>query len=66
MRLNHGMTHSIYIHDPDGHSIEVLYELPREQWEGDVEAALNYADVLPKEGAEALVDEPTPVFPIKA
>ena len=33
-RINHGMTHSVYISDPDGHGIEVLYELPREVWEG--------------------------------
>ena len=33
-RVNHGMTHSVYIADPDGHGIEVLYELPREVWEG--------------------------------
>jgi len=32
-RVNHGMTHSVYIADPDGHGIEVLYELPREVWE---------------------------------
>ena len=56
------MTHSVYINDPDGHGIEVLYELPREQWEGDINAALNYAEVLPTEGADALVDEPTPAF----
>ena len=62
LRINHGMTHSVYINDPDGHGIEVLYELPREQWEGDINAALNYAEVLPTEGADALVDEPTPAF----
>ena len=32
-RINHGMTHSVYISDPDGHGIEVLYELPRDVWE---------------------------------
>ena len=62
LRINHGMTHSVYINDPDGHGIEVLYELPREQWEADVDGALNYAEVLPTEGEAALVDEPTPVF----
>ena len=62
LRISHGMTHSVYINDPDGHGIEVLYELPREHWEGDIQGALNYADVLPTEGAEALVDEPTPAF----
>ena len=62
LRISHGMTHSVYINDPDGHGIEVLYELPREHWKGDIHAALNYADVLPTEGPEALVDEPTPAF----
>ena len=42
-RINHGMTHSVYISDPNGHGIEVLYELPREVWEGDIDAA--FADV---------------------
>jgi len=37
-RTNHGMTHSVYISDPDGHGIEVLYELPREVWEHDIDA----------------------------
>jgi len=33
-------------------------------WEGDIDAALNYAVQLPTEGAEALVDraEGVPVF----
>jgi catechol 2,3-dioxygenase len=62
-RVNHGMTHSVYISDPDGHGIEVLYELPREIWEGDIDAAQNYAELLPTEGAEALVDTTeNPIF----
>jgi catechol 2,3-dioxygenase len=62
-RINHGMTHSVYISDPDGHGIEVLYELPREVWEGDIDAAQNYAEQLPTEGAESLVDRTdNPVF----
>jgi catechol 2,3-dioxygenase-like lactoylglutathione lyase family enzyme len=63
-RVNHGMTHSLYIHDPNGYGIELLYELPREVWEGDIDAALNWAEPLPTEGAEALVDrtEDVPVF----
>jgi catechol 2,3-dioxygenase len=62
-RVNHGMTHSVYIADPDGHGIEVLYELPREVWEGDIDGAQNYAEMLPTEGAEALVDRTeNPVF----
>ena len=61
-RINHGMTHSVYISDPDGHGIEVLYELPREVWEHDIDAAQNYAESLPTEGAASLedrVDYPT-------
>jgi len=62
-RVNHGMTHSVYISDPDGHGIEVLYELPREMWEGDIDGAQNHAEMLPTEGEEALVDRTdNPVF----
>jgi catechol 2,3-dioxygenase len=63
-RINHGMTHSVYISDPNGYGIEVLYELPREVWEGDIDAALNYAEPLPTEGEAALVDaaDHVPVF----
>jgi catechol 2,3-dioxygenase len=61
-RVNHGMTHSVYITDPNGYGIEVLYELPREVWEDDIDAALNYAERLPTEGEEALVDQ-TDNFP---
>lgn len=46
VRGNHGMTHSAYISDPDGHGIEVLYDLPEEVWSGDVDAALNYFEYL--------------------
>jgi len=63
-RVNHGMTHSLYIHDPNGYGIVLLYELPREVWEADIDGALNYAEPLPTEGAEALVDrtDGVPVF----
>lgn len=56
LRVNHGMSHSVYIADPDGHGIEVLYEVPTSAWEGDVNAALNYFEPLPNEGPEALQD----------
>ena len=55
-RINHGMTHSVYISDPDGNGIEILYELPRDVWEGDIDAAQNYAETLPTEGPAALED----------
>jgi catechol 2,3-dioxygenase len=57
------MTHSVYISDPDGHGIEVLYELPREVWGNDIDAAQNYSEQLPTEGEAALVDRmDNPVF----
>jgi len=62
-RVNHGMTHSVYISDPDGYGIEVLYELPREVWEHDIDGAQNYAEQLPTEGPESMIDRTdNPVF----
>lgn len=63
-RVNHGMTHSLYIHDPNGYGVELLYDLPREVWEGDIDAALNWTEPLPTEGPAALVDrtEELPTF----
>jgi len=55
-RVEHGMTHSLYIRDPNGYGVELLYELPRESWEGDIAGALNYLKPLPTEGAAALED----------
>jgi hypothetical protein len=37
-----------------------MYELPREIWGRDIEAALNYVEVLPAEAEEALVDDRLP------
>jgi catechol 2,3-dioxygenase len=63
LRINHGMTHSVYISDPNGHGIEVLYELPREVWGDDIDGAQNFAERLPTEGDESLVDTlENPVF----
>lgn len=55
-RVEHGMTHSVYIRDPNGYSVELLYELPRETWEGDINSALNHYVALPIEGEAALED----------
>jgi catechol 2,3-dioxygenase len=55
-RVEHGMTHSLYIHDPNGYGVEFVYDLPREVWQDDIEGALNYVKTLPTEGAEALED----------
>ena len=57
LRVNHGMTHSVYISDPNGYGVELLYELPREVWEGDIDAGLNYFELLPTEGDEAFKDD---------
>ncbi len=63
-RVEHGPTRSLYIRDPNGYSVELLYQLPREVWEGDLAAAINHYVTLPTEGPEALVDrtEGYPVF----
>jgi len=63
-RVEHGMTHSLYIRDPNGYSVELLYELPRAVWAGNIHAALNHYVALPTEGPAALEDraEGYPVF----
>jgi catechol-2,3-dioxygenase len=55
-RGNHGMTHSLYVQDPDGNGIEVLYDVPSSAWKDDVNAALNYYEMLPLNGDESLQD----------
>jgi catechol 2,3-dioxygenase len=40
-RIARGVTHSVRLTDPDGNEIELVHELPREQWEADIDAALN-------------------------
>lgn len=57
LRINHGVTHSVYISDPNGYGVELLYELPRELWESDIDAGLNYLELLPTEGPAALEDD---------
>ncbi len=63
-RVEHGMTHSLYINDPNGYGVELVYDLPREVWEGDLDAALNHAVALPTEGDAAWEDrvDGLPVF----
>ncbi len=56
LRGNHGMTHSAYVVDPDGHGIELLYELPSDVWEGDVDAALSYFEPMANKGEAVLQD----------
>jgi len=57
LRINHGVTHSVYISDPNGYGVEILYELPRDLWEQDIDAGLNYLEMLPTEGPQALEDD---------
>ena len=45
-RIDHGMTRSLYLTDPDGHGVELCVDLPREVWESDRNAAFNQADIL--------------------
>jgi catechol-2,3-dioxygenase len=56
LRGNHGMTHSAYVVDPDGHGIEMVYDVPSEVWQDDVNAALSHFELLPNKGPEALQD----------
>lgn len=39
--IERGATHSIHLTDPNGIAVELLFELPREQWEHDIDGALN-------------------------
>lgn len=55
-RVEHGMTHSLYIRDPNGYTVELLYEMPREIWENNIQAALTHYVALPTEGEAALED----------
>lgn len=41
--IERGTTHSIYLTDPNGIVVELVFELPRAQWEDDIDAALNRA-----------------------
>lgn len=63
VRGEHGMSHSVYISDPNGYGIEVLYDLPEEVYKDDMQSAFTYFKVLPTEGPEALEDGvDNPVF----
>ena len=50
-RVNHGMTHSLYIVDLSGYGVDVLYELPCEVWSDNIQGAIDYAEPLPTESA---------------
>jgi catechol 2,3-dioxygenase len=62
-RVDRGVTRGVHVADPNGHDVEILYELPRAAWEGDIDAALNYARPRPTQGDAALADnDAAPVF----
>jgi catechol 2,3-dioxygenase len=42
-QVERGATFSAHLHDPDGNEIELVYERPRAEWEGDINAAINHA-----------------------
>jgi catechol 2,3-dioxygenase len=58
-RVARGVTHSVRLTDPDGNEIELVYELPRERWEADIDAALNRTDEQPVGNQTALGSGPT-------
>jgi catechol 2,3-dioxygenase len=39
--VERGVSRSVHLADPNGHDIEIMCELPREAWEGDIDGALN-------------------------
>ena len=45
-RMEHGMSHSLYVRDPDGVVVEMMYEFPEERWNTNIEAALQYRRML--------------------
>jgi catechol 2,3-dioxygenase len=49
-RVDRGVTQSIHLTDPNGCEVELVYELPRDLWEGDIDAALNQAVERPVSG----------------
>jgi catechol 2,3-dioxygenase len=51
--VEHGPSYSVYFNDPNAYMIEMLYERPREDWEHDIDAALNHYVTL-GEGDERL------------
>lgn len=37
---DHGVSHALYLHDPDGNGVEIYWDLPREQWPTDAQGNL--------------------------
>ena len=53
-RMEHGMSHSIYVRNPDGFITEALFEFPREYWIDNIEAALHYRRIITPDEADYL------------
>jgi catechol 2,3-dioxygenase len=47
--IHRGITESVFLTDPNGFAVEILYELPRAAWEGDIDAAINAIQTPPTE-----------------
>lgn len=45
-RMEHGMSHSIYVKNPDGFITEAMFEFPEEYWIENIEAALQYRRMI--------------------
>ena len=63
LRLDHGMTHSMYISDPNGYGVEVLYDLPPEVWRHDIDGALSHAEFHPSDYLTDTTDYETDFSP---
>ncbi len=46
-QVERGATFSAHLHDPDGHEVELVYERPRQEWETDIQGAINRATDQP-------------------
>lgn len=56
--IEHGMSHSLYLSDPDGNGIELLYDLPASTWSHRVDEALNYYRIIEHGIAPAATPSP--------
>jgi len=56
---DHFVSEALYLSDPDGHGIEIYWDRPREQWEGQVASRMT---TLPLDVDDLLteLDDPAP------
>ena len=59
---DHFVSEAIYLSDPDEHGIEVYWDRPREQWEGQVAQRLTTIPLDVDSVISALDDPPLPAF----